>query len=235
MAHLSRVAWLCLFLLVCVSAIGRTPERIRREEWDQANKLVTKVDPVYPPPAKQAGIQGMVLFDAVIGKDGRVMSVALISGDPLLVDAARQAVMKWVYKPTVGPALNFEPAEPVEVEVPIRVVFDSALGARQTEAPTEPDPRGVAQQLSQTILAKCGDSYYYRFDDGDLMRLKDVSSDIVPESLSQADHANGMRWRGVRSGWLGIGETLEPPSAGAFYDPEFGHKPACSAIPPDQP
>ena len=70
MAHLSRVAWLCLFLLVCLSAVGQTPERIRREEWDQANKLVTKVDPVYPPPAKQAGIQGTVLFDAVVGKDG---------------------------------------------------------------------------------------------------------------------------------------------------------------------
>lgn len=76
------------------------------------------------------------------------------------------------------------------------MVFDSALGARQTEAPTEPDPRRVAQQLWQTIFAKCGDSYYFRFDDGDLMQLKDVSFDIVPESLSRADQANGVWWRG---------------------------------------
>jgi len=71
-----------------------------------AANLVTKVDAVYPPLALQARIQGTVKFNAVIGKDGHVENLTLISGHPLLVAASQQAVQQWVYRPTL---LNGQP------------------------------------------------------------------------------------------------------------------------------
>ena len=94
-----------------------TPQRIRVGGNVQAANLVRKVTPVYPPLAKQARIQGTVRFTAVIGKDGTIQNLQLVSGHPLLVAAAREAVRQWVYKPTL---LN---GEPVEVVTQIDVNF----------------------------------------------------------------------------------------------------------------
>jgi protein TonB len=74
----------------------------------QAANLVKRVTPVYPPLAKSAHIQGMVRFTALIAKDGTVRNLQLISGPPLLVQAATEAVKHWVYRPTL---LNGEPTE----------------------------------------------------------------------------------------------------------------------------
>jgi protein TonB len=72
---------------------------------------------VYPPLAKAARVQGTVKFEATIGKDGTIQNLHLISGPPLLVQAAQQAVAQWQYKPTL---LN---GEPVEVLTTIDVNF----------------------------------------------------------------------------------------------------------------
>ncbi len=94
---------------------ARAPERIRAGNTVQERNLITKVDPLYPPLATQARIQGVVRFNIVIGKDGRVSNVQLVSGHPLLVAAATDALRQWVYKPTL---LNGEPVEVVtQVEV----------------------------------------------------------------------------------------------------------------------
>jgi TonB family protein len=82
------------------------------------NNLIRKVDPVYPILAKQAKIQGVVRFTAIIGKDGRIRNLQLISGHPLLVESAREAVAQWEYKPTL---LN---GEPVEIITTIDVPFN---------------------------------------------------------------------------------------------------------------
>lgn len=74
----------------------------------QSAELVKKTDPVYPPLAKQARIQGTVRFTAVIGTDGTIESLQLISGHPLLVEAAEEAVEQWVYTPTV---INNQPVQ----------------------------------------------------------------------------------------------------------------------------
>ena len=74
----------------------------------QANNIVTKVTPLYPPMAKQARIQGTVRFNALIGRDGTVQNLQLVTGHPLLVAASQEAVRQWVYRPTL---LNGEPAE----------------------------------------------------------------------------------------------------------------------------
>jgi protein TonB len=91
--------------------------RIRVGGNVQAANLIRRVIPVYPPLAKQARIQGTVRFQAIIGKDGTIQNLQLVSGHPLLVAAAQQAVSQWVYRPTL---LN---GDPVEVVTTIDVNF----------------------------------------------------------------------------------------------------------------
>ena len=64
--------------------------------------LLRRVDPVYPPLAKQARIQGNVRFDAVINSSGQVEKLTLISGHPLLISAARDAIFQWQYSRPVS-------------------------------------------------------------------------------------------------------------------------------------
>ena len=90
---------------------------IRVGGYIQANNLVTKVTPLYPPAAKEARIQGTVKFTAYISKDGHIQNLELVSGHPLLAAAAEEAVKQWVYRPTL---LN---GEPVEVVTQIDVNF----------------------------------------------------------------------------------------------------------------
>jgi len=80
-------------------------------------QLVNKVEPVYPHIASIAGIQGQVKLHAIIARDGRVQSLNVISGHPLLAHAALDAVEKWRYRPYV---LN---GERVEVETFITINF----------------------------------------------------------------------------------------------------------------
>jgi len=82
-----------------------------------AANLIRQVKPSYPPLARQARISGTVVFSAIISKEGTIENLALVSGHPLLVAAAREAVSQWVYKPTL---LN---NEPVEVATTISVNF----------------------------------------------------------------------------------------------------------------
>jgi len=92
-------------------------QRIRQGGSVQAALLVNKVQPVYPPLARQTRISGTVRLHALISKTGSVESLEVISGHPLLVRAAMDAVQQWKYKPTL---LN---GEPVEVDTTIDVIF----------------------------------------------------------------------------------------------------------------
>jgi Gram-negative bacterial TonB protein C-terminal/Tetratricopeptide repeat len=98
-------------------AAPATPQRIRVGGLVEEQNLITKVDPVYPPLAVQARISGFVRFTAIIGKDGHVLNFQLVSGHPLLVAAATEAVKQYVYRPTL---LN---GMPVEVITQIDVNF----------------------------------------------------------------------------------------------------------------
>jgi TonB family protein len=92
-----------------------TAQRIGANVMQQS--LISQPKPVYPPLAKAARVQGTVTFEAVIDVDGRIMNLHLVSGPPLLVQAAMQAVQQWVYKPTL---LN---GNPVQVVTTIDVNF----------------------------------------------------------------------------------------------------------------
>ena len=80
-------------------------------------KAIDRTQPIYPPIARAAHVQGTVVLHAIIAKDGTVQQLQLVSGPPLLVNSAMDAVRQWRYSPT---ELN---GEPVEVDTTIQVVF----------------------------------------------------------------------------------------------------------------
>jgi protein TonB len=92
-------------------------QRIRVGGGVQQANLTRRVTPLYPADAKEARIQGVVHLSATIGKDGSITSLEVLSGHPLLVPAALEAVKQWEYKPTL---LN---GNPVEVITTIDVSF----------------------------------------------------------------------------------------------------------------
>lgn len=91
-------------------------QRIRVGAGVQAAKLKFRADPIYPATARQARIQGTVRFDAIIAADGTVANLQVMSGHPLLIPAAQEAVRHWEYRPTL---LNGQPVEVVtQIDVP---------------------------------------------------------------------------------------------------------------------
>jgi hypothetical protein len=93
---------------------NNAPSRIRVGENVQAYNLIRKTQPQRPPDTQ---VTGQVKLTAIIGRDGTIQNLQLISGPPQLVDAALQAVETWLYKPTL---LN---GSPVEVVTTITVTF----------------------------------------------------------------------------------------------------------------
>jgi periplasmic protein TonB len=90
---------------------------VKMSQGVMAASLVNKVDPAYPPVARAAHISGKVVLRAIIGTDGAVREIQVMSGSPLLAQAARAAVEQWRYRPTLLSG------EPVEVETLITVDF----------------------------------------------------------------------------------------------------------------
>ncbi len=97
-------------------------QRIRVSSGVTQGMVIKKVDPVYPAIAKTARVQGTVILAAVIGKDGAIQNLHVVSGHPLLQGAAMDAVKQWRYKPYI---LN---GEPVEVDTQVEVHFTLAGG-----------------------------------------------------------------------------------------------------------
>jgi protein TonB len=94
-----------------------TASRIKVGGNVTAARLQNKVSPVYPALARQTRISGTVRLHAIIAKDGTVQQLEVVSGHPLLVQSALDAVRQWRYQPTL---LN---GEPVEVDTTVDVIF----------------------------------------------------------------------------------------------------------------
>ena len=106
-------------------------------------QLISRKGAVYPKEAKEAGVTGDVKLAITIGKDGLVTNVKVLSGHPLLAQAAEDAVRQWVYKPTL---LNGQPVE-TESSVMIHFVGDG------TPAPPSASPSGPpAGRLQNAVL-----------------------------------------------------------------------------------
>jgi protein TonB len=80
-------------------------------------RLIHRVEPLYPPLARQMHVSGVVELVGIIATNGRIRELKLISGNPLLAPSALDAVRQWVYEPTL---LN---GEPVELVATISVTF----------------------------------------------------------------------------------------------------------------
>lgn len=98
-------------------AVPKIADKVRVSSGVAQGLLVHQVMPQYPPLARQARIQGTVVFQAVIGKDGTVQNLHVLSGHAILIQAARDAVSQWRYKPYY---LN---GEPVAADTQINVNF----------------------------------------------------------------------------------------------------------------
>ncbi len=97
-----------------------TPKRVKVSSGVTEGLLMHKVTPQYPQIAKNAHIQGTVVLHAIIGKDGTVQHLQVVSGHPMLTPAAMEAVKQWKYKPYL---LN---GQPTEIDTNITVNFKLA-------------------------------------------------------------------------------------------------------------
>lgn len=93
------------------------PQRVRISQGVTTGLLIRKVEPMYPVLARSARISGDVVLKAIIDKEGVIQDLQLVSGHPMLVPAAIDAVRQWRYRPYL---LN---GQPVEVETTITVIF----------------------------------------------------------------------------------------------------------------
>ncbi len=94
-----------------------TPQRVRISQGVTKGLLIHKQEPTYPTLARAARVQGDVVLSAIIDVNGQITNLQLVSGHPMLVPAALDAVKQWRYKPYL---LN---GQPVEVETTITVIF----------------------------------------------------------------------------------------------------------------
>jgi TonB family protein len=80
-------------------------------------RLIKRVQPFYPLEARQYKVQGVVKLHAIIGTDGSITQLQVVSGHPMLVDEAMHAFRQWKYQPTLVDG------KPVEVDTEIDVIF----------------------------------------------------------------------------------------------------------------
>jgi TonB family protein len=95
----------------------KTPKQLSVPSAVMSRNLTNKAVPIYPPAAKKAKVQGTVVLGAVIGRDGNIKSLRVISGPSELQQSALDAVRQWTYKPYL---LN---GDPVEVETTVNIVY----------------------------------------------------------------------------------------------------------------
>jgi protein TonB len=98
------------------------PTRVRVSQGVSEGNLISQIKPPYPPMAKMARVQGAVVLQAVISKSGNIENLRVVSGHPMLVQSALDAVRQWRYRPYL---LN---GEPVEVETQITLNFSLTGG-----------------------------------------------------------------------------------------------------------
>lgn len=87
---------------------------------EELPEAITKVPPAYPDMAREANVDGTVMVQALVGKDGRVKDVKIVKSIPMLDQSAMDAVRRWVFKPALS---NNKPVA-VWVAVPVRFTLN---------------------------------------------------------------------------------------------------------------
>lgn len=131
-----------------------SPKTIRLGGGVMQAQITKMVQPVYPQIAKTAHISGTVVLHAIVGADGKIADLQYVSGPPLLMRAAMDAVRQWEYKPTL---LN---GEAVRVDTTISVVF--TLGDNAKPASDDATQEGVQadRDADSTHVAAVVDGQY---------------------------------------------------------------------------
>ena len=85
-----------------------------------SSRLIQRIEPVYPDAALQLHIQGEVELEALVGKDGSIEQLKLVSGDSLLARAAADAVRQWKFRPyqSDGQSVEFSTRMSVDFRLP---------------------------------------------------------------------------------------------------------------------
>jgi TonB family protein len=136
---------------VCESAlVNATPRRIRVSQGAMQSLVIAKPAPDYPTDARSQHVEGTVLLDVEIGKDGSVCDVALISGHPLLAPAAADGVRQWKYRSYL---LN---GQPIEVETKVQVNFKLAGGAELSSPLGSHEQSGLPMQVPKRVRVSAG-------------------------------------------------------------------------------
>ena len=139
----------CLFILLFAMVAGA---QVRVSSGVAESNVLERVDPIYPPIAKTARIQGSVVLAVEIDRDGAVTSVQVVSGHPMLVTAAGDAVKQWRYRPY---KLN---GEPVAVRTSVTVNFQLATDPNFPEGfsktNTENGIRQFMNDVAQEVTAR---------------------------------------------------------------------------------
>jgi TonB family protein len=99
------------------SAPGASNARAQVQLSPSSAQVVSRVDPSYPLLAKQMKVQGAVILEALISKNGSIQDIQVLSGPAILSEAAREAVKQWHFKP------YYQSGRPVETEARITVNF----------------------------------------------------------------------------------------------------------------
>ena|SRR5579862_2035733 len=103
-----------LAVVLACFILGASATIIAQEQSSALRKLVSSVTPAYPSLARTMRISGIVRVEAVVGSNGTVKTVEILGGNPVLVEAAKEAVIKWKWEPAVHETrepvtLKFEP------------------------------------------------------------------------------------------------------------------------------
>ncbi len=131
-----------------------------------AAKITHQVTPVYPEAAKAARVSGTIILHCVIAKDGSIMQLTYVSGPPLLLQAAMDAVHQWTYQPTLFKG------KPVEVDTTISVVF--VLGGTPSDPAQLSRPPATSSKSESTDVAAPDAAIDPQFK-ADILHLMDVT------------------------------------------------------------
>jgi protein TonB len=98
------------------------PDNQKAAAQDSELKVLHRVPPIYPPEAKANGIEGTVVLEAVVDKQGNVAKAKVVSGPQILADAAVEAIKAWKFAPATSKG------QPVEKTTQIKVTFCENAG-----------------------------------------------------------------------------------------------------------
>jgi periplasmic protein TonB len=116
MNSLGTIIWSLVFLAVCPVGGWAQGEMKKVSRAEAIAATQSKVQPEYPPLARQLKVQGAVELEAVVSEDGTVEKVNILSGNPVLTKPASEALKKWKFKPFVSEGKPVKALAPVSFD-----------------------------------------------------------------------------------------------------------------------